>query len=100
LTIYFLNNEENILLNYEQIAKNLAIKVQLASKPTVKFISLSATNMASIQVSKDDIVCLGFGHHYNLDYVRNELPTQIDYFSGQGARVVLTTELRLGVIFL
>lgn len=94
MTIYFLNNEENILLNYEQIAKNLAIKVQLASKPTVKFISLSATNMASIQVSKDDIVCLGFGHHYNLDYVRNELPTQIDYFSGQGARVVLTTELR------
>lgn len=94
MTIYFLNDHENILLNYSDFAKSLAQKAQLPSRPTVKFITATATAVNGLTVGANDIVCLGFGHYFDRDLVENQLPQQIERFKAQGAQVVLTTELR------
>lgn len=94
MTIYFLNNHENILLNYQEFAKNLATKVQLKSQPMVKFISTTETKLTDLKFGSDDIVCLGFGHYFDLNYVEKVLPQQIAYFEKQAVKIALTTEIR------
>lgn len=94
MKIYFLNNQENILLNYPKFAADLKAKAQLTAEPTVKFIATAQTPVDQLAVTADDVVVLGFGHYFDLDFVQDQLPQQVAFFEKQGAQIVLTTELR------
>lgn len=92
MKIYFINEHENIHLDYQSFAQQLKIKNQLESSPKIEFVEND--RIESLIVNKSDIVCLGFGHYQNSDFADTFLPKQIDFFIKKTAKIILTTELR------
>lgn len=94
MTIYFVNEHEELPINYSKLAKELVRKVPSLSKLAIKFIATDKTKLSTLNIDQNDIVCLGFGHHFNLDYVESTVVQQVKELEVQHAQIVLVTELR------
>ncbi|USR88047.1 hypothetical protein LPKW2_03060 [Lactiplantibacillus pentosus] len=94
LTIYLVNEHDEIQLNYSDLSENLAHKTSSSTKSVIKFISTAETDLTTFDFGKDDIVCLGFGHHFDLNYVQHTMPQLVKMLKARNTQIVLVTELR------
>ncbi|MDY1543656.1 beta-galactosidase [Lactiplantibacillus pentosus] len=94
LTIYLVNEHDEIQLNYSDLSEDLAHKTSSSTKSVIKFISTAETDLTTFDFGKDDIVCLGFGHHFDLNYVQHTMPQLVKILKARNTQIVLVTELR------
>ena len=94
LKLYFIQNNDNIVINPSHISNLIKQKFSPSSNFEIKSLTYKGDKWKQTDINQDDVVILGLGHLFNPEYVKGEIKAQVSYFLKKKVKVALATEYR------
>lgn len=95
MNIYFIQKKNLLFLDEQNLLDSLKKNKQITNVEKVKIVTYKdEDNWKSLPVKKNDIVVLGAGQLYDVEYPEHDLLNQVKYFKEKEVNLVLATEVR------
>ena len=94
MKLYFIQNNDNIVINPSHISNLIKQKFSPSSNFEIKSLTYKGDKWKQTDINQDDVVILGLGHLFNPEYVKGEIKAQVSYFLKKKVKVALATEYR------
>ena len=73
LKLYFIQNNDNIVINPSHISNLIKQKFSPSSNFEIKSLTYKGDKWKQTDINQDDVVILGLGHLFNPEYVKGEI---------------------------